>query len=629
MLLLLPLACLALLIFFGFRGAPESRDRREDLLNGLVIWGICVALIAESTSALMHYDRWTVAVGWAVAMATILFVRRGRALTRFSRVAGLSASQRVLAGGVLMILLLIGLTAVAAPPNTWDALTYHMPRVAHWIQNRTVAHYPTSIVRQLYLPPWSEFAVSQLQLLSGSDRFANCVQWLALAASAVAVSRIAGQLGAGSTGQVLSGVFAVTLPMAILQGSSAQTDLVTSLWVLIFVSEVLASRTESWSPVRMAIIGGAIGLALLTKPTAGIFAAPFVIGLVFTGFRRFRFQAARPLLISGSVALALLLPHAARNSRLFGSPLGISRGVVNEVLGPCALASNFARNVALEATTPFPSVNRAIEKMVVGVHRAISCDVNDPATTWLGSEFHVPPAPLGGRPLESDESLYSLFHEDTASNPVHALLFLAAAAILLAKPALRARKDLLWVAGSLALSFLLFCAALKWQPWHSRLHLPLFLIAAALAGVVWTSVLPPRATEWLGLLLLAAALPWVCAGATRPLLGSQSVLATSRASQYFSIRPLLEQPYEAAARSLAEEGCSQIGLAIGPDTPEYLLWVLFQPRIPSGLRIEHVDVANVSRTRESAFPAFFPCARVSVETRPDGQTVRFQRVASR
>src|SRR5262249_19335549 len=167
---------------------------------------------------------------------------------------------------------------------------------AHWIQNGTVAHYPTSIVRQLYLPPWSEFAISQLQLLSGGDRFANCVQWLALVGSAVAVWRIAAQLGAGATGQVLSAVFAVTLPMAILQGSSAQTDLVTSLWVLIFVSEVLANRAVSWSPLRVAFIGGSIGLALLTKLTAGIFAAPFLIALVVAGFRRFRFRAVMPLL---------------------------------------------------------------------------------------------------------------------------------------------------------------------------------------------------------------------------------------------------------------------------------------------------------------------------------------------
>src|SRR5215472_4198456 len=237
MLLILPLTCLALLVASGppRAGATSDSDPREKFLEGLVVWGICVALIAELSGAMRRYDRLSVALGWIAVLAVVVWRRRSDwRPSRPLEGEGLSGFPRALAGGVLLVVLLVGLTAVAAPPNTWDALTYHMPRVAHWIQNRTVAHYPTSIVRQLYLPPWSEFAVSQLQLLSGGDRFANCVQWMALAASAVAASRIAAQLGAGVSGQVFSTVFAVSLPMAILQGSSAQTDLVTGLWVLTF-----------------------------------------------------------------------------------------------------------------------------------------------------------------------------------------------------------------------------------------------------------------------------------------------------------------------------------------------------------------------------------------------------------
>jgi len=628
MLLILPLTCLCLLVLSSPQKAGASSDRRENFLAGLVVWGICVALIAEFSSAMRRYDGALVALGWVAVLAVVVWRRRGD--WRPSRtLEGPSGSPRLLAGGILILLFLVLLTALAAPPNAWDALTYHMPRVAHWIQNRTVAHYPTAIVRQLYLPPWSEFAVSQFQLLSGGDRFANCVEWLALAASAVAVSRIAAQLGAGVSGQVFSAVFAVSLPMAILQGSSAQTDLITGLWVLLFVSEALASRTRAWSAFHVLVLGGSLGLALLTKPTAGVFLAPFLLWLVVIGFRRFGLGAAVPLFGVAGIALALLLPHALRNTALFGSPLGISRGVVNERFGPRTTASNLSRNIALELTTPFPAANRSIEKIVVSFHRLIGCDVNDPATTWQGSEFRIPPAPLGGTPLEADESVYSLFHEDTASNPAHAVLAFAAVAVVLAKPALRARRDLVALTGCLTFSLLLFCAALKWQPWHSRLHLPLFLIAAPFSGVVWTSILSRRAHEWMAVLLLAAALPWVCVNATRPLVGTESVLATGRAAQYFSVRPLLKGPYEAAARSIATSGCSQIGLAIGPDTPEYLFWVLLAPKKPAGLRLEHVDVANVSRERERAFPPFSPCARVTVETRPEGQTVRVDSVASR
>ncbi len=76
-------------------------------------------------------------------------------------------------------------------------MSYHLARVAHWGQNHTVAFYPTHIVRQLYQPPWAEYAMLHLYILAGGDRLANLVQWVAMAVSLVGVSVIARQLGAG------------------------------------------------------------------------------------------------------------------------------------------------------------------------------------------------------------------------------------------------------------------------------------------------------------------------------------------------------------------------------------------------------------------------------------------------
>ena len=61
----------------------------------------------------------------------------------------------------------------------------HAHGPAEWIQRGSIDFYPTAIERQNYQPPLAEFAILHLQLLSGSDRFANLVQWFSFVVSIV------------------------------------------------------------------------------------------------------------------------------------------------------------------------------------------------------------------------------------------------------------------------------------------------------------------------------------------------------------------------------------------------------------------------------------------------------------
>ena len=170
----------------------------------------------------------------------------------------------------------IGLIALIAPPNTNDSMSYHMSRVVHWQQNHSIAHYPTHILRQIVLPPGAELAILHLQILSESDRFANLVQWLSVAAGLCGVSLIAKELGADVRGQILSVVVCATLPMVILQASSTQNDAVEAFWMtcLVYFLLVMRRRQEWFYPY---LVGMSLGLALLTKATAYLLAPPFLI----------------------------------------------------------------------------------------------------------------------------------------------------------------------------------------------------------------------------------------------------------------------------------------------------------------------------------------------------------------
>ena len=58
--------------------------------------------------------------------------------------------RRILAASLLFIVLTVtAFTALSSVPNTWDSMTYHLPRIEHWLQNQSLGFYPTSITRQL------------------------------------------------------------------------------------------------------------------------------------------------------------------------------------------------------------------------------------------------------------------------------------------------------------------------------------------------------------------------------------------------------------------------------------------------------------------------------------------------
>ncbi|MHB9140228.1 MAG: hypothetical protein ACYC4Q_12560 [Victivallaceae bacterium] len=82
---------------------------------------------------------------------------------------------------IALILIITLFTALAYPPTNYDSMTYHMARVANWISNQNVAFYPALNPRQNYQPPLAEYTILFLQILTGSDIFANCVQWFCFA----------------------------------------------------------------------------------------------------------------------------------------------------------------------------------------------------------------------------------------------------------------------------------------------------------------------------------------------------------------------------------------------------------------------------------------------------------------
>src|SRR5205823_11662328 len=134
-----------------------------------------------------------------------------------------------------------------------------------------------------------------------------------------------------------------------------------------------------------------------------------------------------------------------------------------------ALTSNVLRNVSQQLGS-VKRLNVLPERAVLSIHRWIGVDPDDPRTTWPGTHFEFPSGS---------------FHEDRAGNPLHVVLIAIGITTVLvrrrAEGAVRPASGRAYAAALIA-GFILFCLVLKWQPWNSRLHLPLFVLSAPLVG---------------------------------------------------------------------------------------------------------------------------------------------------
>jgi len=201
----------------------------------------------------------------------------------------------------LFLLLLLSI-AILQAPNNWDSMTYHLPKILHWIAHKNVNHYATHIGRQIALNPMAEYLILHTFLLTANDYFANAVQWFSMVGLVVLASLIAESLGASWRGQVVASFLTISIPIAILEATSTQNDLVVTYFILITIWAFLKLREEKkyhWA----FLVGLAMGLALLTKSTAYFYLAPWVLLFAGTYLRFFSLSVLKQVIyINGLIA---------------------------------------------------------------------------------------------------------------------------------------------------------------------------------------------------------------------------------------------------------------------------------------------------------------------------------------
>ncbi|MGB2896419.1 MAG: hypothetical protein WBB65_09700 [Anaerolineales bacterium] len=512
--------------------------------------------------------------------------------------------DRSLVIGIVLVLLITAFVAWVTPPQTWDSLNYHMSKVAHWAQNNSVKPYASGVIVQNSLPPGAEFNILHLYVLSGGDRLSNFVEWFAMIGSLIAVSLAAKKLGAGKSEQILSVVFAATLPMGIVQASSTMNDYVVAFWTVCAAVETLILMQDRFNFTNILMLSGAAGLAIFTKPTAYPYLFPFALLAAYMIFKKVGWKK---LLAYSSLAIILVVfinaGHFLRAADLYGTPFPedqITRHA-NQMRNLKGVISNTIRNTSLHLGTPSPYINKAMAITIDQIHAWLNIDVNDPGTTAF-TKFRIK------KPSTN---------EITAGNPAHMWLLIAAFGLLFFRRQRLPGYITLYSVVSL-LTFLTFAFLFKWEPFASRFHLPFFILAAPVVGLILSRTLASRFANIIGLVLLVLSLPWLLSIQSRPLVPNAlstvgSIINESREVLYFAVEPGYRAPYVDITERITEEWCTSVALSISGGGAEYPFWVLLgAPR--DELQIEWL----VSGTPSAAYrdADFKACAVICDETCP-------------
>ena len=549
---------------------------RDDILRVAVFTVAAALTITELLSPFHLLEAWPLGLAWLLAAALwVRFRRRGPVAWRFRPVETSLAAIAAAIGGV------VAWTAILSPPNSADAMAYHLPRVVYWAQSGSVAFFPTPYLNQIMLQPLAEYFMLHTYVLTGGDRLINLVAFAAYAGSIVGVSAIAAAFGLNTRSQAWAALFCATLPNAILQGSGAKNDFLLAFWLVCAV--YFAGRRDArWLAVSAA-------LALSTKGTAYLFLPPLAVYAAVVLPRR---QLAW---IAGAICI-LNGPQYVRNVQLSGSPLGFDsaqgNGVFrwrNEHLTWKPAVSNVLRHFSEQLGARSSRWNQPVYDAVLRIHGGLGIDPESRDTTWPGAHY--------GPPANAN-------HEANANNRWH-LLLISLAAILAATT--RNRLWTLYAAGLLA-AFLLFCLYLKWQPFLARLELPLFVLGAPLAAFLVDKLRYPAATVLLGLFLANNARPALFQNWTRPLKGPHSLAATGRDNNYFRDMGQWNNraSYVESVDQTARSGCTDVGLDISENQLEYPFQALLRERNPR-VHFVHTGVVNAS-ARYAPADSPPPCA---------------------
>ncbi len=504
----------------------------------------------------------------------------------------------VLLAGIMLITMFFALRTV---PNNFDSMTYHLPRIMHWAQNGSVAHYSSRVERQITSPVLAEFINLHVYLLSGKkDILFNMPQWGAFITNTFLVMGIAKKLKCNQITSRISGLLFMTMPIAFAESMTTQNDLLAAMWYLALVYIILDMYVCDKLLFSGKVIERTIAMSLcvafgyLTKPSGMFLVLIFGLGLLIVCIKRRDALGNLIKLVSiavGSICITVM-PEMVRNVQTFHAFSDPSAGARQLVatLNIKYLFINFLKNFFFNVPNAYFDIASLIEHCIYYMAYLIGVDINDPSIAEDGAAFAM-------NPIRN-------YHHDTAVNPVifwGCMIGCICFLVLLVKRKID-KVSALYIMLSIA-SMMIFCVFLRWERFIERYtitYLALFCpMIALLINILYETGKEKRGDMIIGMLIfvsLSELLHMI------PYHYNESTWGGSRSVEYFhNWKEEKYGVYEEIASYIKLEEYATVGLVISEISYEYPLWAFLSG---TDIMLKAIDVENVTAIYEE--PDYMP-----------------------
>lgn len=600
----------------------KTEDKVEGYINSVIVWTLLCFTMTESLSvfrAISAVNLWLCWIGIdAVLLVLNLFkYRKFDWKQEFYRLRKIQISKKAIVWGIFAVGMIY--LALKTVPYNWDSMTYHLPRVVHWLQNGTVEHYATHNDRQVANPVLGAFInLHVCAMVNGNDFFVNLLQCCSYLTNGILVYHIARKIKCSTKYCVMAAVLFYSMPIAFAEALTTQVDNFSALWMLSFVY-LLLNLLKSEEKIafdrktllRVIGLSFCIAFGYMAKPSIGFGMLFFALWLLIVVVRRKDriVVLATYLVIAGGILTAVVSPEICRNFETYNALSSPGTGQ-RQLIGTTQKRYVFVNGVK-NFTFNMPTVwiynsSDIIWKYTVRLARALDIELDDPAISEDGREFEV----------RSPQD----YGHDTAVNPVIVWLMIGSFFCLILKNRKKhwtEMKNQYFIIASLA--FIFFCVVLRWEPFVSRYMLSyLAVLCPAVSGQMEMLFDGRNDRNRRNEIRFTAIFYFLCISEFVGLMYYHGKIASNQTGDegYFTNRWEIAESYQILADLVNDEGYRNVGLLMGGDSYEYPLLVMLNDYE----RIEHVNVENATGKYENQ--NFVPDIIIAVDyDLPEGMVI--------